>query len=132
MSLLIQEKRFRAELRENRDIEILKVLHVSLTEDLCINSKLLIIKIVSRLAKDSKNVQKKLESLNFEYQTDPNGEKRIVQITKLNSNGGGETMLVNVDDEAGIKKPEEDPEWQAAYGDLPPLGDQEPDTDGFQ
>ena len=67
---------------------------------------------------------------------DPNGEKRVIQITCASSNGSGEgkVMLVNVDDEAGVRSSnEDDVDYQAAFGDLPPLGGppkQEPE--GFQ
>ena len=67
---------------------------------------------------------------------DPNGEKRIVQVTRLPDFGMGEekTMLVSVDDDAGVKNSEEeDADWQAAYGDLPSLGDEpKRETEGFQ
>lgn len=67
---------------------------------------------------------------------DPNGEKRIIQITRVSANGSGESnvMLIDVDDETGVKSsPNEDAEWQAAYGDLPPL-DEPPkrEPEGFQ
>lgn len=54
---------------------------------------------------------------------DPNGEKPAIQITRVSSNGSGErkVMLVNVDDEVGVGYANND-DYQAAFGDLPPLG----------
>jgi ATP-dependent Clp protease ATP-binding subunit ClpC len=62
---------------------------------------------------------------------DPNGDKRVVKITRMSANGGGEaSVLIDVDDDAGIRS-SQSLDWQATYGDLPKLGDpptQEPES----
>ena len=59
---------------------------------------------------------------------DPNGDKRIVEITRLSD---GKSFLINVEEDAGISEVV-DLDYQASYGDLPDLGDEpterEPDT----
>jgi ATP-dependent Clp protease ATP-binding subunit ClpC len=63
---------------------------------------------------------------------DPNGDKRIVEITRLSD---GKSILIDVDEDAGISAAI-DLDYQATYGDLPDLGDEppkrEPDTGSFQ
>jgi ATP-dependent Clp protease ATP-binding subunit ClpA len=64
---------------------------------------------------------------------DPNGDKRVVKITRISANGDGETsILIDVDDDAGITSSESS-DWQATYGDLPKLGDPPlPEPESFQ
>jgi ATP-dependent Clp protease ATP-binding subunit ClpC len=53
---------------------------------------------------------------------DPNGDKRIVEITRLSD---GKSTLINIDEDAGISEAQ-DLDYQATYGDLPDLGDEPP------
>jgi hypothetical protein len=53
---------------------------------------------------------------------DPNGGKRIVEITRLSD---GKSILIDVDEDAGISAAI-DLDYQATYGDLPSLGDEPP------
>jgi ATP-dependent Clp protease ATP-binding subunit ClpC len=63
---------------------------------------------------------------------DPNGDKRIVEITRLSD---GKSILIDVEEDAGISAAI-DLDYKATYGDLPDLGDEppkrEPDTGSFQ
>jgi ATP-dependent Clp protease ATP-binding subunit ClpC len=61
---------------------------------------------------------------------DPNGDKRIVEITRLSD---GKSFLINVEEDAGISAAV-DLDYQATYGDLPDLGDEPPkrEPDTFQ
>jgi ATP-dependent Clp protease ATP-binding subunit ClpC len=63
---------------------------------------------------------------------DPNGDKRIVEITRLSD---GKSILIDVEEDAGIRAAV-DLDYEATYGDLPGLGDEppkrEPDTGSFQ
>lgn len=61
------------------------------------------------------------------------GDKHNVKITNLSSNGGGKSMVVSVDQDAGATATETLAE-QAAYGDIPPLDDEPPkkEPDAFQ
>jgi ATP-dependent Clp protease ATP-binding subunit ClpC len=62
---------------------------------------------------------------------DPNSEKRVIQITRVLD---GKIKLVDIDEDAGIKSSiDEDLDYQATYGDLPPLGGPpKRGTDSFQ
>ena len=58
----------------------------------------------------------------------PNSEKRVVEIKRILD---GATFLVDVDDDAGIRR--ESIDFQATYGDLPKLDDPpRPEPDAFQ
>ncbi|CAB9511811.1 protein ClpB [Seminavis robusta] len=61
------------------------------------------------------------------------GEEHNVKITNLSSNGGGKSIVVSVDQDAGISADQSLAE-QAAFGDLPPLDDEPPkkEPDAFQ
>jgi ATP-dependent Clp protease ATP-binding subunit ClpC len=61
------------------------------------------------------------------------GNKHNVKVTNLSSNGGGRTMVVSVDQDAGISGGQTLAE-KAAFGDLPPLDDEPPkkEPDAFQ
>jgi ATP-dependent Clp protease ATP-binding subunit ClpC len=61
---------------------------------------------------------------------DPNGDKRIVEITRLSD---GKSIQIDVDEDAGISATV-DLDYQATYGDLPDLGDEPPkrEPEGFQ
>jgi ATP-dependent Clp protease ATP-binding subunit ClpC len=61
------------------------------------------------------------------------GDKHNVKISNLSSNGGGRTIVLSVDQDSGISAGQTLAE-KAAFGDLPPLGDEPPkkEPDAFQ